>query len=366
MPAWYTRRTDGGQSASRAGAAPGAGRRVPWWLHAAAAAWVVGMLLLARTREGAYSELVQEDRFVEWWTALLFASAGLAFAVGAWRGRRLLDAGVALFCLAAAGEEISWGQRILGFVPPETFLERNAQQEANLHNLVEPFGQPKWTLVVILVAYGVLAPLVARTRAGRRLAERLGGTVVPGALAVWFAAAAAILAWYPVRFTGEWVEALAGALFLLAAPVNASWGAGAALASALLAFVAQEAGARRRARPELVACAAAEVRALLADVVADSGSSVVAGGGRLHRRLHTLWRIGDLSPDHAVRFRAASCDQPATDLQRRRFGVDPWGTAYWVEAVREDGARRVTVYSFGPNRRRDERGGDDVVATTLR
>jgi hypothetical protein len=366
MPGWYTMRADHGQSADGEGAARGADRRVPWWVHAAAAGWVAAMLLLATMREAAYSELVQEDRFVEWWTAALFVAAGLCFAVVAIRRRRLLDGGVALFCLAAAGEEVSWGQRILGFVPPESFLARNAQQEANLHNLVEPFGQPKWTLVVILLGYGVLAPLVARTRLGRRLAERLGGTVVPGALALWFAAAAAILAWYPVRFTGEWVEALAGALFLFAAPLSPAWSAGAAALAALAALGAQAAGARRDTRPDLAACAAAEVRALLGDVLADSASSVLSGRSRIHRRVHTLWQNGDLTPDAARRYRAAPCAQPATQLQRRRYGVDPWGTAYWVEAEGEGAMRRITVYSFGPNRRRDERGGDDVTLTAPR
>jgi hypothetical protein len=366
MTGWYTRKADHGQSAGGATAAPGADRRVPWWLHAFAGAWVAAMLALATTRESTYSELMQEDRFVEWWTACLFLGAALSFAVAAIRGRRLLDGGVALFCLAAAGEEVSWGQRIFGYLPPEAFLARNAQQEANLHNLVEAFGQPKWTLVAILVAYGAVAPLVARTQAGRLLAERLRGTVVPDALAFWFAIAAVILVWYPVRFTGEWIEALAGGLFLFAAPVPPAWSAGAAIASALLSIGAQEAGARQRTRPELAACATAEIRALLADVAADSSSPVSAGSGRLHRRLHTLWLNGDLSPDDAVRFRAAPCDEPPARLQRRRYGVDPWGTAYWVEAVNEQGARRITVYSFGPNRRRDERGGDDVMLTTRR
>ncbi len=33
------------------------------------------------------------------------------------------------------GEEISWGQRLLGFETPEAFKEINVQDEFNLHNL---------------------------------------------------------------------------------------------------------------------------------------------------------------------------------------------------------------------------------------
>lgn len=36
----------------------------------------------------------------------------------------------------AAGEEISWGQRIFNIASSDYFLEKNLQQEINLHNLV--------------------------------------------------------------------------------------------------------------------------------------------------------------------------------------------------------------------------------------
>lgn len=39
---------------------------------------------------------------------------------------------------------------------------------------------------------------------------------------------------------------------------------------------------------------------------------------------------------------------------RRRYIVDPWGTAYWIRTVTAvSGDRQVMIYSFGPNRRRD-------------
>ena len=39
---------------------------------------------------------------------------------------------------------------------------------------------------------------------------------------------------------------------------------------------------------------------------------------------------------------------------RHRYGIDPWGSPYWL-LIESTAARewRVTVYSFGPNRRRD-------------
>ena len=41
----------------------------------------------------------------------------------------------ALLMFVFMGEEISWGQRILGFGTPEVLMEINHQQEFNLHNI---------------------------------------------------------------------------------------------------------------------------------------------------------------------------------------------------------------------------------------
>lgn len=40
-----------------------------------------------------------------------------------------------VFCFVAFGEEISWGQHILGFEPSEFVKNINKQQETNIHNL---------------------------------------------------------------------------------------------------------------------------------------------------------------------------------------------------------------------------------------
>ena len=326
------------------------------------------MLYLARAQPDIYEALVQEDRLAEWWTAFLFASASVAFGVCAWRGRRLGDAGVALFCFVATGEEVSWGQRIVGFTPSTTFLEHNAQQEANLHNLVEAFGQPKWTLVAVLVAYGIVLPALARLPVLRRLTERAGLTIPDAGVALWFAAAVGVLVWYPVRLTGEWVEALSGALFLAAAPIQARTFVAAASLSLGAAVGAERIGALMSTDPERLACAQAEVAALVADIRADTLAPAVASTNRTHRRLYSLWRDGDLDSAAARRFGAVRCPAHRDVVTRRRYGVDPWGTAYWVRTWTDDLGHHLIVYSFGPNRRRDDitlRGptGDDITAS---
>ncbi len=327
------------------------------WLHVTFACWVLGMLYLAHAFPGFYETLVQEDRVVEWWTAFLFGSAAVMFGVTAWRGRRLGDSGVALFCLVATGEEVSWGQRIVGFTPSAAFLENNAQQEANLHNLVEAFGQPKWTLVAVLVAYGIALPALANVPVMRRLAATVGLTIPAPPLALWFVVVAAVLVWYPVRLTGEWVEALSGALFLAAAPVRMRTTATAAALSLVGAVAAERLSARMSTDPGRLACARAEVVALVADIRADTLAPVVASSDRTHRRLYSLWRDGDLDAAAARHFGIAACSVQRDLVTRRRYGVDPWGSAYWVRAWTDATGHHVLVYSFGPNRRRDDTAG---------
>ena len=86
-----------------------------------------------------------EDGPVEW--ATFAALVGLAIFL--FRRLRVKDItypksvraammGLALLCLLAAGEEISWGQRILGLETGERFRELNYQGETNLHNLLPP------------------------------------------------------------------------------------------------------------------------------------------------------------------------------------------------------------------------------------
>ena len=77
---------------------------------------------------------------LEWATAYAWLAAGVLFARAAWKDKgaaRLVCLLLALAAFFAAGEELSWGQRLFGFEPPELFLEENFQQELNLHNLFD-------------------------------------------------------------------------------------------------------------------------------------------------------------------------------------------------------------------------------------
>ena len=83
--------------------------------------------------------LTEEDHWVENLTAVWFFLASLLFFTTAGTERDVFRrtiyilGGIAL--LFVAGEEISWGQRIVGFSTPDFLVDLNIQKEFNLHNM---------------------------------------------------------------------------------------------------------------------------------------------------------------------------------------------------------------------------------------
>lgn len=339
--------------------------------HVLAAAWVLAMLWFGSADPENYRALLQEDQIVEWTTFWLFLAAGVLGFTRAFQRRRLFDGLVALFCIFVAGEEISWGQRLVGYTPPEFFLRANFQQELNLHNLPQSV-QPGWFLMLALVGYGVLLPLLSKARWSRALAGQVGSTAPPLALLPWYATAVVLLWWYPLTLTGEWVECLSGALFLVSAgaPLTTVWMAlptTVVLATTMM-FVTT---ALERGRDgNRIACARAEVRSLAEDVIGNEGGLPrLWRMRRVHKRVWSSISEGYVDADQLRRFHATECANSVANAAttRREYGIDPWGSPYWLLVERESATdRRITVYSFGPNRRRDlVEGGDDIVDTRI-
>ena len=115
----------------------------------------------------------------------------------------LLGAGL----LFVAGEEVSWGQRILGFEGPERLVEANIQSEANLHNLLDRYALHAAYIFVGLWALGL----------GRFVIRRLTPLrpvflYAPSARTFWwFVPVTAYYLW--VDYLGPAVQALAGDWF---------------------------------------------------------------------------------------------------------------------------------------------------------
>ena len=146
-----------------------------------------------------------EDGIVEYATAvfLLVCSFVLAAHAGSlFKSRRGLAAVCtvfyALLFFFAAGEEISWGQRIFGWESGEFFVERNYQAETNIHNLI--VGEKQLTktlfgpiLTTVMLLYLVVLPLLySRLGFFRSIARRLA-IPVPGVRHGILAVAASIL-----------------------------------------------------------------------------------------------------------------------------------------------------------------------------
>jgi hypothetical protein len=133
----------------------------------------VAALILAAPHPRLYHFLIDEDRVIEWSQFVAILAASLVFALVARRaqqaGRRgltILFLLVAVGAFVVAGEEISWGQRILGLTTPDALNDINHQGETNIHNISSL--QRVFNLGELLVGlYGVAIPMIWASRAVR-------------------------------------------------------------------------------------------------------------------------------------------------------------------------------------------------------
>jgi hypothetical protein len=135
----------------------------------------LGFLALEVLDRRTLERITVEDGAVESLQALLFLVAGVLFiAAAVWRSAsKVWCSLLGLGCILVAGEEISWGQRILGVGTPESLAEVNVQGETNLHNLEGVHGMVRGVAVLVLLAVFVVFPLlVARWEPAGRLADR--------------------------------------------------------------------------------------------------------------------------------------------------------------------------------------------------
>lgn len=120
----------------------------------------------------AYIWATYEDLFGEWvqfWSFIAALVLSVRLSWSRWRLRWFFIL-LACSCFYVAMEEISWGQRLLGFSSPEFFRAKNLQSETNLHNFFT--GPYKTTLKVVityvlaaaLATYGLVYPAFLRLR----------------------------------------------------------------------------------------------------------------------------------------------------------------------------------------------------------
>ncbi len=147
-----------------------------------------------------YWLLVGEDRLAELLTAIMYAAAAVLALLVADRLRRsaLLLEGCLFLLLSLgavfiAGEEVSWGQRQLGFAGPTELVAHNKQGEANLHNLLG-----RYALHAVYIAVTAYAAALARWLVPKipRLRDRAWLFVPPADLVVFFAVCLGYYVWF--------------------------------------------------------------------------------------------------------------------------------------------------------------------------
>ncbi|MGQ0654504.1 MAG: hypothetical protein ACT4P4_19945 [Betaproteobacteria bacterium] len=173
---------------------PFAGAAPPSWLRALAAEAVSLRLYIvaaAATIALSYSTylvfdasamiaLGREDGVFESLTVVFFLIASALFFVTWRRSGNVFFLLLSFALFVGAGEEISWGQRLIGFATPSAVAATNVQNEFNVHNLAvlnatDMRGQYKQGLAKLLtvnflyklfwLGFGVLIPLAARASA---------------------------------------------------------------------------------------------------------------------------------------------------------------------------------------------------------
>jgi hypothetical protein len=142
------------------------------------------------------------------------------FAAAVPRGeRKLWVLPPAAACFLVAGEEVSWGQRLLGMGTPEALAEVNVQGETNLHNIEGVHGIVRAVGVVVLLTLFALLPLAARQiRAVRELTDRIRFPLPPLLAGILVLTGIAFMA-APRILAGEVIFALdeVGELYVAAA-----------------------------------------------------------------------------------------------------------------------------------------------------
>ena len=128
-----------------------------------------------------------EDGFLEWLTFVSLSTIAATFfyrcCVYAPHKNKMffvITLFISLLFIFGAGEEISWGQRLFAIESSDFFLENNAQNETNLHNLVVNgvkinqllFG--KGLALIFLIYLGIMTPLYNKKPGFAAFIDRCG------------------------------------------------------------------------------------------------------------------------------------------------------------------------------------------------
>jgi hypothetical protein len=178
-------------------------------------------IVLARADNGLYRFLTDEDSVLEWSQFVGFVAACVFALLCAWglhgAGRSVLALAYLAFaigCFFVAGEEIAWGERVLGYGTPEALEEINEQKETTVHNIdvVQQFTNLTYFLAGL---YGSIVAWIVRGRSMWRRSDLVDLLLPPifltTAFFVMFAYKGLRFAFFresgfTVTRAGEWAE----------------------------------------------------------------------------------------------------------------------------------------------------------------
>ncbi len=123
-------------------------------------------IITALIGKDAYKWFTGEDRFAENLQVLFWTITCILGLLVAWNifkeGERLIGSLYVFLCIGIfflIGEELSWGQRIFGWITPESMSVINKQNETNIHTIYGVDSAFKW-IHLIIGAYGTFLPIL--------------------------------------------------------------------------------------------------------------------------------------------------------------------------------------------------------------
>jgi hypothetical protein len=150
-------------------------------VYAALVAFALWSIYLYAYNRPLLKWITHEDSISESVSAICYLVAACIFFIE-WihgRCRNIFVLGYALLFLVVGGEEISWGQRIIGMQTPDALKELNVQKETNLHNIDGIHQHIRAIGVLVVLTVAVLMPLTDRWIASiRELYSRLSVPIV--------------------------------------------------------------------------------------------------------------------------------------------------------------------------------------------
>jgi hypothetical protein len=226
-------------------------------------------------------ELAREDGPIEYagFAGLLLTGIVLAWAAVRRRGAaRALCAGVGLLFVVAAGEEVSWGQRVLDLPTPEFLIQLNDQDELNLHNVSKK-------LFDRALRYAITVFAIAGTGLWLAGVTRLSGIALPSAsIVLAFAVLPAVSQYRNVSLEYHVAHLAVPAILLVAA---------------------------RRGDRALVAAAAVALAAIVATIAVHAGATEALGRNSAHEVRESLFAVACLGYALAIAADPRAADRAA-------------------------------------------------------